>query len=103
MRMTEYIELGSGNKFLLLAPVNAFSSAAPLAAPSIADFNKYYCIPVTHDQIKLAALATKVARQAAHALAQQELFSLAFGLIATLLTECGLFHGSSGMGANWLN
>ena len=48
-------KLRSEYQLLTLAPVDTGERATPLCVFSVADFDKYYCIAVKHDQIKLAA------------------------------------------------
>jgi hypothetical protein len=48
----------------------------------VADFDEYYCIGVEHDQIKLAAFASPVARQQPQALPLKVLKGLGFCSVA---------------------
>jgi hypothetical protein len=90
--MSQKVMLSSGNNVSLLAPVNTFYRVAPAAGPSITYFDEYYCIGVTHDQIKLAHLAAIVSRQQSHAGIQQKLLGLSLSLIAELLLVGQLAH-----------
>jgi len=71
-------------QLLTLAPVDTGERPTPLCVLSIADFDKYYCIAVKHDQIKLAALAQPVLCQEAQTLLLQVLECLKFGVLAAL-------------------
>ena len=46
-----------------LAAIHTFQGAAQGGVLSITNLNKYYCIAVEHDQIKLAAAAAPVLEQ----------------------------------------
>ncbi len=54
---------GGKHQSLLLAPVDTAEGATEARMQPVADFDEYYCIGVEHDQIKLTAFASPVARQ----------------------------------------
>ena len=78
-------ELRSEYQLLTLAPVDTGERATPLCVFSIADFDKYYCIAVKHDQIKLSAFTQPVLRQQAQTVLLQMLERMALGILAALL------------------
>ncbi|MCS3416659.1 hypothetical protein M2399_001348 [Pseudomonas sp. BIGb0450] len=82
--LLEQEKLRGEYQLLALAPVDTGECATPLCVFSVADFDKYYCIAVKHDQIKLAALAQPVLRQEAQTLLLQVFESLKFGVPAAL-------------------
>jgi len=54
---------GGEHQPFLLAPVDAGEGATEARVQPVADFDEYYCIGVKHDQIKLTAFASPIARQ----------------------------------------
>ena len=83
--LLEQEKLRGEYQLLALAPVDTGERATPLCVFSVADFDKYYCIAVKHDQIKLAALAQPVLRQQAQTLLFKMLERMALGILAALL------------------
>ena len=67
MGVGKQVMLGCGDNAFLLAPIDRFRSVAPSGTSSVTYFDKYYCICIAHDQIKLALLAAIVSCQQAHA------------------------------------
>ena len=64
-------KLGGLDQFLLFAQVDAFQCATPCSVASVANLDKYYCIAIKHDQIKLPASACPVLTQRAQSLLLQ--------------------------------
>lgn len=57
------VPAGGKHQPFLLAPVDTAEGATEARMQPVADFDEYYCIGVKHDQIKLTAFASPVARQ----------------------------------------
>lgn len=79
---TEQEKLRGEYQLLTFALVDTGERTTPLCVFSVADFDKYYCIAVKHDQIKLAAFTQPVLRQQAQTLSLQVFKCLLFGILA---------------------
>ncbi|KAF1310218.1 hypothetical protein BLX42_15135 [Pseudomonas sp. SG-MS2] len=77
-RLLQQKKAGGMHQSLLLAPVDTAQGATEARVQPIADFDEYYCIGVEHDQIKLAAFASPIARQQLQALPLKKLKGLVF-------------------------
>ena len=82
---TEQEKLRGEYQLLTFALVDTGERTTPLCVFSVADFDKYYCIAVKHDQIKLAAFTQPVLRQQAQSLLLEMLERLAFSISTALL------------------
>ncbi len=80
--LLEQEKLRGEYQLLTLAPVDTGERATPLCVFSVADFDEYYCIGVEHDQIKLTAFASPVARQQLQTLPLKVLKGLVFCRLA---------------------
>ncbi len=73
---------GGKHQPFLLAPVDTVEGASEARVQPVADFDEYYCIGVKHDQIKLTAFASPVARQQLQTLPLKVLKGLVFCRLA---------------------
>ncbi len=78
LRLLEQEQAGRMHQPFLLAPIDTVEGASEGRVQPVADFDEYYCIGVEHDQIKLAAFASPVARQQPQALPLKVLKGMGF-------------------------
>ncbi|AIR89603.1 hypothetical protein LK03_10030 [Pseudomonas cremoricolorata] len=83
-------------KSLLLAVIDTTCGAAEAGVQPVADFDEYYCIGVEHDQIKLAATASPVARNQGQAKSLKVFEDMIFGHPAGACWRCAHQRGVSG-------
>lgn len=78
----EQIILRCFNDFVLLTKIHTFSGRFKAAIATQANFYKYQCFAIAHDQINLTAFATIVFVPGLQALAMQKFLSTGFGIEA---------------------
>ena len=78
----EQIILSRFNDLVLLAKIHTFSGSFKAAIATQANFYKYQCFAIAHDQINLTAFATIVFVLGLQAFAMQKFLSTGFGIEA---------------------
>lgn len=91
--MAQKVVLGSSHQFLLLVRGDAHAGPAEINIAAQADFNKYRCVAVAHDQVYFAKTAAVIGFQQGKPLLLQISGGQFFGFI-TAITQ-GAFSNAT--------